>query len=239
MVDKRKKYVMVIDIETANSVEDALAYDIGFAVCDKRGNIYEKYSYMVSEMFCSYFDDAIMKTAYYADKLPQYWEDLHNRKRLMTSMLSIRKVISEVMQKYNVREVYAYNARFDYTGLNRTLRYLTYSRFRWFFPYGTEIYCIWHMAAQVICQQKKYMRFCIDNHLYSEAGNMKTSAEVVYKYMTGNADFEEAHTGLEDVEIEAAIMAKCFAQHKKMDKSINRLCWRIPQKEFKKMMKGE
>ena len=40
----RKHYYLVLDIETANITEDALAYDIGFAVADRKGNIYEKYS---------------------------------------------------------------------------------------------------------------------------------------------------------------------------------------------------
>ena len=31
-------------------------------------------------------------------------------------------------------------------------------------------------------------------------------AEVVYKYLTGNLDFREAHTGLADVQIEAEIL---------------------------------
>lgn len=238
-VDKRKHYLLVVDIETANTVEDALAYDVGFAICDKKGRIYEKYSFMVSEMFCSYFDDAIMQTAYYSSKLPQYWDDLRERKRAMTSLLSIRRVVREVMKQYNITDVYAYNATFDYSGLNRTLRYLTYSQYRWFFPYGTRVFCIWHMATQVICTQKAYCEFCKENNLYNESGNMRTSAETVYKYMTQDTTFEESHTGLEDVEIEVAILAKCFAQHKKMSKNMNRTCWRIPQSKFKKIMREE
>ena len=49
---------------------------------------------------------------------------------------------------------------------------------------------------------------------------MSTSAETVYKYITQDWDFEEAHQGLKDVEIEVDIMAKCYAQHKKHDKGI-------------------
>lgn len=237
-IDRRKKYVLVLDIETANKDCDPLAYDIGFAVVDKKGNIYEEYSYMVAEMFFDYFDDAIMQTAYYAAKLPQYWQDYRNRKRLMTSIYSIRKVVREVMERYNITEVYAYNASFDNGGLLNTMRYLTASRCRWFFPYGTTIHCIWHMATQVICTQKSYMRFCRENGYYSEKGNMTTNAETVYKYMTQNTEFAEEHTGLEDVRIEAAILAKCFAQHKKMSTNIKRNCWMIPQKQFKAMMKG-
>ena len=63
-----------------------------------------------------------------------------------------------------------------------------------------------------------------------------TSAEVVWAYLTDNVDFEEKHTGLEDVKIEVQIMAHCFRQHKKMDKGINRLCWRTPQADFKELL---
>lgn len=41
-------------------------------------------------------------------------------------------------------------------------------------------------------------------------------AEVIYRYLTGNIDFIESHTGLEDVMIEKEIFAHCNRQHKKM-----------------------
>ena len=40
-MDRRKKYYLVVDVETANSTQEALVYDLGFAICDKKGNIYE------------------------------------------------------------------------------------------------------------------------------------------------------------------------------------------------------
>ena len=40
-VDRRKKYVIVLDVETANMSNDALVYDLGFGVYDKQGNEYE------------------------------------------------------------------------------------------------------------------------------------------------------------------------------------------------------
>ena len=44
-----------------------------------------------------------------------------------------------------------------------------------------------------------------------------------------NLDFEEEHTGLADAIVESQILARCFKSHKKIDKKINRACWRIPQ----------
>jgi hypothetical protein len=87
------------------------------------------------------------------------------------------------------------------------------------------------MACQVICTQKRYRKFCEANGFVKPSGNLHTNAEAVYAYMTKDATFDESHTGLADVLIEVQIMAKCFAQHKKMDKSINKSCWRIPQKK--------
>lgn len=230
-IDCRRKYFMVLDIETANSTEQGLAYDIGFAVADRKGNIYESRSLMIAEMF--YGENDLMQSAYYAEKLPQYWEQLLNGEREMVSILTAKRIVAKTMKEYGIEDVYAYNAHFDTSNLNWTIRYLTKSKYRWFFPYGTKYHCIWHMACQTILTQKSFLRFAIENELTSASGNISTSAETAYKYITRNADFEEAHTGLEDVKIETKILVKCYAQHKKMDTKINRRCWTIPQQKRK------
>jgi hypothetical protein len=230
-IDRRKSYFMVLDTETANSLEQGLAYDIGFAVADRKGNIYEKRSLMIAEMF--YGENDLMQSAYYAKKLPQYWEQLLNGEREMVSILTAKRIVARTMEEYGIEDVYAYNAHFDTSNLNWTIRYLTKSKYRWFFPYGTKYHCIWHMACQTILTQKSFLRFAIENELTSASGNISTSAETAYKYITKNADFEESHTGLEDVKIETKILVKCYAQHKKMDTKINRRCWTIPQQKRK------
>lgn len=239
-MDKRRKYFLVVDVETANSTEQALTYDIGFSVCDKQGRVYESRSYAISDIF---FDEKkifnnreLMDSAYYKEKLPQYFDGMRSGAWKVAPLLAVRKEIHQLMREYNINVVCAYNCYFDKNALNITLRYITKSSLRWFFPYDTEFYCIWNMACQTICKQKGFLRFCLENGLYSKSGNCKTSAEVVYAYMTQNANFEEQHTGLEDVKIEVQIMARCFRQHKKMDKGINRLCWRSPQADFKALL---
>lgn len=228
-----KDYYLVLDVETANSTNDPLVYDLGFAVCDRKGNIYEAESYVVSDIF--YKETELMQTAYYHEKLPKYYEGIKEKAFKVINFYTAKKRIADLIEKYNIKAVCAYNASFDTKALNTTQRYLTNSKYRYFLPYGTEVYCIWHMACQVICTQKRYIKFCLDNGFISESGNIKTSAETVFAYMTKNEKYEECHTGLQDVLIETQIMAKCFAQHKKMNKKINRLCWRIPQSKAKEM----
>ncbi len=232
-----KKYYLVLDVETANSTDDALVYDLGYVVCDKKGNIYEADSFIVSDIF---FEEAdLMQSAYYAKKIPTYLEGIKNRAFNVVTFKQAREQLLNAMKKYKVEAVCAYNANFDYTALNTTQRWLTKSKYRFFLPYGTKVYCIWHMACQLICTQKAYIKFCLENGFVSKSGNIKTSAETVYAYMTNNADYDENHTGLEDVLIETKILAKCFAQHKAMDKNINRFCWRIPQSKAKEIEKTE
>ena len=47
---------------------------------------------------------------------------------------------------------------------------------------------------------------------------VRKTAEILWRYLTDDKSFEEEHTGLEDVTIEAQIFAECVRQHKKMDK---------------------
>ena len=38
-IDRRISYFLVFDTETANSLDNPLMYDLGFAIVDKRGKV--------------------------------------------------------------------------------------------------------------------------------------------------------------------------------------------------------
>ena len=230
-MSRRKEMYLVIDTETCNTVEQPLPYDIGFAICDRMGNIAEERSYVVAETFLDMKDT--MKSAYFAEKIPQYWEDIKNGSREIKSIYKIRKEVKDLMKKYNVKKVGAYNMGFDKRALNNVMRYTTKSSCRWFFPFGTEFFCIWHLATQTLLQQKTFFKMAEKNDWFSEKGNLLTNAEVTYNYIKKMSDFKEEHKGLEDVRIEIEIMAHCFRQHKKMNTNINTSCWRLVQKAYK------
>ena len=230
-MSRRKEMFLVIDTETCNTVEQPLPYDIGFAICDRMGNIAEERSYVVAETFLDMKDT--MKSAYFAEKIPQYWEDIKNGSREIKSIYKIRKEVKDLMKKYNVKKVGAYNMVFDKRALNNVMIYTTKSSCRWFFPFGTEFFCIWHLATQTLLQQKTFFKMAEKNDWFSEKGNLLTNAEVTYNYIKKMSDFKESHTGLEDVRIEIEIMAHCFRQHKKMNTNINTSCWRLVQKAYK------
>ena len=143
MIDKRKKYILVLDVETAGDVEkNPLCYDIGFVVTDKKGNIYEEHSFAIEEIFA---DDAVMSSAYYYNKLPLYHQKIASGAMKLKPLRYVRAVILNVMKKYNIKTVAAYNAYFDFVkALNNTWQELT--NYRYFFPYEVsqkiEINCL-------------------------------------------------------------------------------------------------
>lgn len=221
----KKKFIMVLDTETANGLivdgkldlSCSLVYDIGFTIIDKKGNIYETKSMAIRDIFCGMKD--IMKTAYYADKIPKYWEDIKAGKRDLVSFMWARKIVLDTMKKYNITTVSAHNARFDINALNNTIRYITKSEKRYFFPYGTEVWCTLKGATNTICKQKGYISFCNRNGYMTKhrTPRVRATAEILYRYLTGNNDFIEEHQGLDDTIIEAKILVQILRQHRKKE----------------------
>lgn len=215
-IDRRKSYYIVFDTETANSLDDPIMYDLGFAVVDKKGNVYETYSLIVREVF--YGMSGLMDTAYYANKLPKYHEEIAKGERKVVSLFEAKKIFNKVAKKYNVKACIAHNARFDYRATAKTQRYLTKSRYRFFLPYGVELWDTLKMAQDTICKQVHYKEWCYNNGYLTKNGRVRATAEILYKYISGEDTFKESHTGLEDVMIEKEIFAHCVAQHKPMRK---------------------
>ena len=226
-LDHRRNYIIMCDTETANTLttpegnldtSSTLVYDIGWQVIDKHGNVYEKRSFINSDIF--YHEAELMKSAYYASKIPMYLEDIKNGKRKVATLYEIRKQLCEDIANYNSKIFCAHNSRFDYNALNTTERWITKSKYRYFLPYGIEVWDTLKMARDVVANKPTYIKFCEDNGYLTKNGKVRLTAEILYRYISRNDDFIESHTGLEDVEIETQILAYCFRQHKAMRKRL-------------------
>ena len=227
-IDRRKTYIIVMDTETCPLDRDfegvtpynMFVYDIGWAVVDKKGNVYETKSYVNRNIF--FEEKLLMDSSYYAEKLPQYYDDIRSGKRKVATWYNIRKDLVDTMKRYNTNIVCAHNARFDDGATKNTQRWLTKSKYRYFLPYGTVIWDTMRMANDVVVKTPTYKNFCFENGYVTKhkTPRPQVKAEVLYKYITGNNDFVESHTGLEDVLIEKEILAYCFKKHKKMTKEL-------------------
>ena len=200
-----QKYLM-FDTETTNEIECPICYDFGFSVIDDEGKVYERGSYVVADVF---LDQELMASAYFADKIPAYWDDIKSGKRLLRRWQTIKSIVRDVMAQHEITCVVAHNTRFDYLSTATTQRYLTCSKWRYFFPYGTQFLDTLKMARATFSKDEEYIAFCNEHQFLNKYNKPQLTAEVLYRYLTNNIEFVENHTGLEDVEIEMQIFLEC------------------------------
>ena len=221
-IDRRIAYKIVLDCETAPcdntqtkvSPHNMFVYDVGWVVTDKRGKVYEKRSFVNADIFLD--ESELMKSAYYANKIPKYWDDIKNGDRSLRPMFRIKQALKQDCETYGVKQIYAHNMYFDYTSLNNTQRWLTKSKYRYFFPYGVEICDTLKLSRQLIATMPTYKRWCEKNGYVTKTNRPRLTAEIIYRFITGRNEFIESHTGLEDCMIEKDILAYCYRKHKKM-----------------------
>lgn len=226
-MDKRHIYGIMLDTETANTQQEengkldmrfVLPYDFGFAVIDSHGRVYEKFSFVNSDIYI--YEKDLMRSAYYANKLPQYEKDLAEGRRIMANTYNIRRIILEKIKEYNCKFVCAHNTRFDLNACNNIQRWTTKSKYRYFFPYDIEFWDTLKMARDVLGKRPTYRKFCEENGYLTKQNQCRYTAEVIYQYIMQNTDFSESHTGLEDVEIEVQILAYLVSRKKAMRKKL-------------------
>ena len=212
--------IFMCDTETAGSLEKPLVYDMGAMVIDRNGN--QIVSETINHVNCGvfYYKKDLMETAYYADKLPAYRDEIWDGEREVFDIMETRERVHKLFKDEGITVVCAHNARFDINALNNTVRDATNGKVRYFFPYGVEVWDTLKMAQQILKNMPTYRKFCEDNGFMTNHAvpRPRYTAEVIYRFITKDTDFEEAHTGLRDVEIEAQILAYFIRQHKKMDK---------------------
>lgn len=227
-IDHRIHYIIVMDTETCcttdaegnNDMSHPFVYDIGWQVTDKRGKVYEAKSYVVKDIFEG--EKELMKSAYFAHKIPQYEKDIADGKRALETYYNIRKDLLDTMKRYNTTTIAAHNMGFDNRATASTQRWLTKSKHRFFFPFGTELWDTMRMARDVIVTTPTYKKFCVKHNYVTKhkTPRPRATAEILYRFITQDLTFVESHTGLEDVDIERQIMAYCFAKKKSMAKGL-------------------
>lgn len=210
----RKHLYILIDTETANGLDNPLCYNIAWKVIDRMGNVYAEGNFINRDIFFGMRD--LMDTAYYANKIPQYLEQIAAGEIKVASWYEIKKAFRDTCELYNVRAVIAHNARFDYRSCSTTQRYETCSKYRYFFPKGVEIWDTLTMARDVMGKRPTYKKWCENNGYVLKNGQPRMTAEILYRYISQMQDFEEEHKAMEDVNIECEIFWYLTSRKKAM-----------------------
>ena len=250
--DRRRKYYLVLDCETATlpyasglpenvkkqiAIAKPLIYDLGWTIVDKKGKVYARENFLITEIFSV---PEIFNTAYYAEKRPLYLDKLSKGEIVLTDW---RTAISKLEFALSVCEaVGAYNAMFDFkkaipfTELyinqlyspnfhrwlefqneccDRIINKAIVSNGKEFDPYTFRfrgqvypMFDLWGLSCNYLLNNDDYKRACLVNGWQTESGTyFKTSAETTFRFVTGQMDFIEAHTAIDDADIESEIFA--------------------------------
>ncbi len=202
-IEDNEKF-LVIDTESIGEFGSQLCYDVGLVVADKKGNVYAKKSFVIKGLF----DDLkVMSTAYYARRYNCYLDEIASGETKIATFTKVLTAITELIETFEIKTVWAYNESFDDTAMQNTTEFF-FDNSNWL-PENVTHNCIWSSACNTILDEK-YIQWAKMNGFLTAKGNVKTSAEIVYRYLSGNNDFEEAHTGLDDCLIEVFILSKIF-----------------------------
>lgn len=218
-----KKFIVLDTEATETGKQDAhdlakgaQVYDLGYLVADKSGVIYLERRMIIADVFSN--ADA-MKSAYYAEKLPAYYQALADGTAQLVSLREALATLKADALEFNISDVWAFNARFDRTALNDTLKKASNGWRTWALPWGTGWRCIMQYAGSTICKTKKYRRFCEENGYLTARNQCRKTAEAILQYLDGE-DYSEEHTALQDARDELRILIACMKRKKKQPRRI-------------------
>ena len=209
---KKERYLMFIDTETIGTLnvkESVLPFEIGMKVYDtETKSIVKEKSYLVRKFFNNKY---IMLSTFSATKYPDYFEKLANDKRYKTcSVNDIMQDITKTISRYSIKIMVAHNGNFDKTAIGRLCEDFGIDN-----PFENLDLLDTMEISKIITFSESYARFCIENKdilnsvkdscFITNSGRVRTTAQAIYAYLTMDCSFQEAHTGLEDIDIEIEI----------------------------------
>ena len=254
MLDKRKKYYVVLDTETTSDktpeenkkqkIMTKFIYDLGYVITTKK-EIAIKRKFLVKEI---YTNDKLMNNAYFISKKPIYDEMVKNNEIEIKPFAEIIKILQKDIQEANATAFCAYNVSFDLDAIMQTTNLIYPNKFKMIFKLTKsgkyapdtqeflkkyivkkeiEIIDIWTLACQTLCNQKTFKAFYKQ---MTEKGNIKSNAEIVYNYINDTTEFQEEHTALSDSIIEAEILQRILKIHQKTETKFAFMPYRLIEK---------
>ncbi len=194
--------ICVFDTETT-SLDKPFCYNIGYVILDAYSwSELCRRSYVVEQVWHNL---PLFSTAYYAEKRPLYVADMRAHNTIMDKFGYICRQMMRDFNLYSVDTAFAYNSPFDEKVFEFNCDWFKCNN-----PFDTvEIKDIRGFAHQFLVDDS-FKKFCEEYEYFTETGNYSTTAVTMYRYVSENTDFIEAHTALDDAIIEAGILNACI-----------------------------
>lgn len=218
--------IMIFDTETT-SLDKPFCYNIGYQIVDtETDETLIARDFVVEQVWHNL---PLFSSAYYADKRPIYVNRMRSRAVIMDKFGYICRQMIRDIKQYEVAHAYAYNSPFDEKVFNFNCDWYKCSN-----PFDTvQIHDIRGYAHQFIVDEK-YLAYCEEHELFTDTGNYSSTAEAVYRYISGKDDFDEEHTALSDSVIETEILF--YAMRAGADISVDEKVYRSIERKIEKTL---
>lgn len=152
----------------------------------------------------------LLDTAFYGKAKKDYYLDLLRDPAtvLCYTEEEAKAIFSAWLNENNVGCACAHNSGFDF---NKTFVADCIE--------GLEFIDTWQAFFETIGKYAKYNKFCCENGFVTKSGNIQMTAEVCYRFISGDVSFVEEHTALADCEIEMEILRAVWATHRKFTRN--------------------
>ena len=226
------------------AIAKPLIYDLGWKIVDRNGIVYNTENFLISEIFSvpSVFDTAYYKEKrpIYLEKLRNGEIMLTDWQTAMTAFIADLEVV-EAVGAYNSMFDFKKAIPFTELYINKLYSADFHNWLKWqeksceWLAYGgkpsgqTEfedsifrfrgkvypLFDLWGLTCQHIINCDEYKQMCIDNKWETASGKyFKTSAETAFRFFSGDTEFVESHTAIDDVAIESQLFAEIVKRTK-------------------------
>ena len=193
--------IAVFDTETTD-LKKPFCYNVGYLIADS-----DSREILLRREFCAeqtWSNLQLFQSAYYADKRPIYINRMRQRKIVLDKWGYIMQQMKRDFAAFEVESAYAYNSPFDEMVFNYNCDWFKTQN-----PFDNiPIFDIRGYVHQFLVDET-FKKFCEDNEYFTESGNYSTTAETLFRYISGDYNFNEEHTALADSEIEFEILMNC------------------------------
>jgi DNA polymerase III epsilon subunit-like protein len=214
-----EKRFLVADTESCGLGNKAYVFDFGYVISNRKGKIFQERNFLVSEILT---DPSIMLGALYNPDwrammggkiFSHYIPAIGRQDVVLTKWRDVLQVMRDDILTYNVDVFSAYNLRFDLGAMNTTHKKLTEKKLNF---QRLDLLCLWEFACITVCRSRLYHDIAReqgpDTGWITPANNVRTTAEKVYAFLSGNHGFIESHTALHDAQIETEILHRLLAR---------------------------
>lgn len=239
------------DVKKTICIAKPLIYDFGYTIIDRKGTIYVRRNHLVSEIFSvpQVFNTAYYakKRPIYLEKLRSGEIDIQTWETIMEEFLGDLAQVESVgayNSMFDYKKAIPFTER--YIEAVYSSNYAEWERAQWescqriahgekpknedFDRYNLSIrgqekplFDVWGLACKYILDCEEYREEAMRNNWISKSKKYySTTAENCFRFLNKDYEFEEAHTAIEDCEIEGEIFAEVLkkVKPKEMDMGI-------------------